>query len=123
VKNFVVVILVLFFVAAPVRCNESLLNSSFKTYSRAPDDVFMLSVAAINKNRFEILEMQSKSGYILFRAAMKDYLLSVSPVQNGSNVKIVPANSNFSGGLSVQNGIFAVLDTLNSSNRTLKRVP
>lgn len=116
------VILLLIFLSLPALGNDAPLNSCFKGYNKGQDDIYLLSIAAINKNRFEILEMQSKSGYILFRAYAKDYLLTVSPQGMGSNVKILPVNSNFSGGVNVQTTIFAALDTLNASGSYLKKV-
>lgn len=94
----------------PVFSESAPLEKCFKSYSKGADDIYMLSISAINLNKYDILEMQSKSGYILFRAFSKDYLLSVSNKTSGSSVKIVPANSNFSGGTGVQDSIFTTLD-------------
>ena len=55
--------------------------------------------------------MKSASGYILFRTGAKDYIMTItaaSPVT--SNIKILPANSIYSTGSTVQKTIFDALE-------------
>ena len=55
--------------------------------------MFYLTVAAINANRFQIDEIQSKSGYILFTAVNKQFLASISNVNtNQGMLRITPAD-------------------------------
>lgn len=58
------------------------------------EKLFYLSILAINANHFEIEELQSKMGYILFRAAGKTFLMSVVKVDaEHSMLKITPADN------------------------------
>ncbi len=68
-----------------------------KLFSKDADSVFLASLAAINAHpKFEISEIQSKNGYILFSLGSKYYLLTVTKrYQNQTEVKILPQNSEF----------------------------
>lgn len=56
--------------------------------------LFYLTLAAVNANRFRIDEIQSKSGYILFSAAQKQFLASVITIDSkNSMLKITPCNN------------------------------
>lgn len=58
------------------------------------EKLFYLTISAINANNFEIEEIQSKMGYILFRAVNKSFLASISNVDdNYSLLKITPADN------------------------------
>lgn len=60
------------------------------------DNLFYLTIAAINANRFEIRELQAKTGYILFAAVGKEFLASSVVIdKNRSMLKITPANNNY----------------------------
>lgn len=67
-----------------------------KTFNMNCERLFYLTLASINANRFEIKEIQSKTGYILFSAVGKDFLASVITVDKyRSMLKITPANNNY----------------------------
>ena len=67
-----------------------------KTYSMSQEKLFYMAIASANANRFVIEEIQSKTGYILFSAAGKQYLASVVKVGlNRSQLKITPTNNNY----------------------------
>jgi hypothetical protein len=67
-----------------------------KTFITPVDKLFFLSLASINANRFEINEIQSKSGYILFTAANRQFLAIISEISpKASSLKIVPADNNY----------------------------
>lgn len=58
--------------------------------------LFHLTISAINANRFTIDEIQSKSGYILFTAVNKQFLVTVLNVNtNQGMLKIIPADGNY----------------------------
>lgn len=60
------------------------------------NNLFYLTIAAINANRFEIKELQAKTGYILFAAVGKEFLASSIVIdKNRSMLKITPANNNY----------------------------
>ena len=55
-----------------------------------------LTIAAINANRFEIEEIQSRSGYVLFNAVNKRFLATVTNVNtNQGMLKITPIDNNY----------------------------
>ena len=67
-----------------------------KTYNIPAENLYYLTFDSISANRFEIKELQSKMGYILFKAANREFLATVayySPTR--SILKIAPVNSNY----------------------------
>ena len=58
--------------------------------------LYFLTIAAVNANHFEIEEIQSKAGNILFTAVNKQFLATVSNVNtNQSILRITPVDSNY----------------------------
>lgn len=58
------------------------------------ENLFYLTLAGINANRFRIDEIQSKTGYILFNAVNKEFLASVVKLDKQTSLlKITPANN------------------------------
>lgn len=56
--------------------------------------LFYLTLASVNANRFEIKEIQSKSGYILFTVGQRPFLASIIKVDaKNSMLKITPCNN------------------------------
>lgn len=111
-KKTLIAILLSFTLAA----NASYLDESIRNFGVSADNMYLTTLSILNSLNYEILEIQSKSGYILFRTGAKDYLVTVtalSPVT--SSVKILPANSIFSNGTVVQKTIFDELE-LNKLN-------
>ncbi len=87
------------------------LDDSSKNFGISADNMYLTSLSVLNSLDYEIIEMQSKSGYILFRTGAKDYIITVTaltPVT--SNIKILPANSVYSTGTTVQKTIFEKLE-------------
>ena len=93
-------------------CDESLLSSCYKTYPLAADKLYLLTFSALNSTgQYEVLEMQTKNGYILFKAANKSYIATISKeTTSTSGIKILPSNSDFSGGTYVQKTIFDTIE-------------
>ena len=59
-------------------------------------NLFYLTIASINANRFTIEEIQSHNGYILFTAVNKKFLATVTNVNtNQAMLKITPADNNY----------------------------
>ena len=56
--------------------------------------LFYLTLAGMNANRFKIDEIQSRSGYILFTIAQRQYLASIINIDSqNSMLKIIPCNN------------------------------
>ncbi len=67
-----------------------------KVFNTGNINLFYLTIAAINANRFTIDEIQSKSGYILFTAVNKQFLASISNVNtNQGLLRITPVDNNY----------------------------
>lgn len=65
-----------------------------KTFDFPVEKLFYMSILAINANNFQIEELQSKMGYILFKGAGKTFLMSVIKVDSEhSMLKITPADN------------------------------
>jgi len=68
----------------------------FKTYSMPAEKLFYMTLASINANRFRIDEIQSKTGYVLFTVANRQFLAGVVKVNSTKSLlRITPASNNY----------------------------
>lgn len=82
-----------------------------KKYSVSVDDLYFLTLASINANKFRIDEIQSRNGYILFTAAGRQYLASVNKVDTKAAIlKITPADNNYYFPLGILTNIYKYID-------------
>jgi len=82
-----------------------------KTYNMPVDKLYFLTIDSISANRFEIKELQSKMGYILFKAAGKEFLATSAYYgPNKSILKITPANNNYYFAPGIISNIFKYID-------------
>ena len=107
--KFFAIILGLFILGViPVRAEDDLLLSNLitpqnvnfnictRTYILPQDKLFYMAIASANANNFDVEEIQSKTGYILFTAVNKQYLASIVKVDDThSMLKITPTNNNY----------------------------
>ena len=71
-------------------------NICTRTYILPQDKLFYMAIASANANNFDVEEIQSKTGYILFTAVNKQYLASIVKVDDKhSMLKITPTNNNY----------------------------
>ena len=64
-----------------------------KIFNIECEELFNLTLAAIIANNFSIEELQTKGGYIEFKAASKEFLAIISEVDNKNSIlKITPTN-------------------------------
>ena len=78
-KKFYILLLILF-LGLPVLSK----TADSKNFSISADNLFMVTLSSIQKLNYKIVEMQSTSGYILFKTPIGDeYLIMVS--NNGNN--------------------------------------
>ena len=133
-KNFLILCLLMLFVpftVLSVQAEESVQVSELqlitphnidfskcvKTYDFPVEKLFYLAILAINANHFEIEELQSKMGYILFRAVNKNFLMSVVKIDSErSMLKITPADNVYFFPYGVVYNIFRYID-LNSNEQ------
>ncbi len=67
-----------------------------RTYVMPAEKLFYMAIASAKENKFTVDEIQSKTGYILFTAAGKQYLASVVKVDDTKTMlKITPTNNNY----------------------------
>lgn len=67
-----------------------------KIFNVSSHKLFFLSLASANANRFSVDEIQSKSGYILFTVAQRQFLASVVGIDGThSLLKITPCNNSY----------------------------
>ena len=93
-----------------------------KTFAMNSERLFYLTIASINANRFEIKEVQSKTGYILFSAVGKEFLASVITIDKyRSMLKITPANNNYFFAPGIVLNIYKYIDV--NTNEHLQNIP
>lgn len=67
-----------------------------KYFSVDKQTLFYLTMSGLNENKFKIDEIKSRSGYILFTAAHKQYLASVIKIDSkNSLLKITPCDNTY----------------------------
>ena len=76
----------------------SVQNVSFeqctKIFKVDSENLFYLTISAINANRFNITEIQSKTGYILFNAVGKEFLANIVKIDDKNSIlRITPVNN------------------------------
>lgn len=58
------------------------------------ESLFYLTLASVNANRFRVEEIQSKTGYVLFKAVGKSFLASVIKIDSNTSIlKITPTSN------------------------------
>lgn len=108
IKFFAIILGVFILGVIPVRAENDLLLSNLitpqnvnfnictRTYILPQDKLFYMAIASANANNFDVEEIQSKTGYILFTAVNKQYLASIVKVDDKhSMLKITPTNNNY----------------------------
>lgn len=88
------------------------INDFYKLYPYEADTVFIEAISTLNnKEGFEVYEIQSKNGYVLFSYSSKYYLLTVTKrYKNQTEIKILPQNSDFSQGNIVPITLFPLIE-------------
>ena len=78
---------------ATVSQNVSFENCT-KIFGVNQEKLFYLTLASISANRFNIDEIQSANGYIIFSANRNKYLASIAKIDKGNAIlKITPCNN------------------------------
>lgn len=84
----------------------------YKMFSQEPDILFMSAISAINSSsKFNLAEIQSKNGYILFAYDSRFYLLTLTKkYQNQTEIKILPQNSSYTSDNEAAKLLFSLID-------------
>jgi len=60
------------------------------------DKLYFLALSSVEANKYEIVEMQSRGGYIIFKAENKEFLITVLQKDKSySFMKISPCDNNY----------------------------
>lgn len=90
-----------------------------KVFNIDAENLFYLTIAGINANRFKIEEMQTRSGYVLFNAVNKKFLASVIKLDaKTSMLKVTPVNNVYYFQPGIVLNLFKYID-INSSARPI----
>ena len=95
-----------------------------KSYNIPVDQLYLLSIDSIAANRFEIKELQSKMGYVLFKAAGRDFLATTAFYgPNKSILRITPVNNNYYFAPGIVLNIFKFIDlNLNEEIKPIQKI-
>lgn len=67
-----------------------------KLYKLPFDKLYFIALSSVNANKYEIVEMQSRNGYIIFKAENKEFLLTVlQKDKDYSFIKLTPCDNNY----------------------------
>lgn len=105
--RIVKIFLIFLFMLIPIKCFAeqqplstlvTVQNVSFeqcvKMYKIDTESLFFLTLASVNANRFNVIEIQSKTGYVLFNAVGKEFLAKIIKLDDTrSLLKITPTNN------------------------------
>ena len=98
--------------------------SCTQQYAISQEKLYYLTVAAVNANRFTVVELQSKTGYVLFKAVNRDFLATVVKLGvNKSMLKITPTNNNYYFAPGIVSNMFKYIDlNLNEVVTSVKKI-
>lgn len=83
-----------------------------RTYNIPYDKLFYLTLTGVTENNFELKEMQTKSGYIIFETGYRKFLASIVYVSaSKSMLKITPYSGNYDFKPEVPKKMFAYIET------------
>ena len=87
------------------------LPQCIKTFNVGYEKLFLLTEAAISYNNFNVLEMQTKGGYIVFTVGSYKFLATVMTFgTNKAILKITPCNNNYTFPPGVIRNIFRYIE-------------
>ena len=94
--------------ADPQKIDFAACSKSFKTDGQK---LFYLTLSAVKANRYNIDEIQSESGYIVFSVAQKQFLASVISIDySHSMLKITPCNNIYYFPLGIVQNMFKYIE-------------
>ena len=92
-----------------------------KTYNIPAEKLYYLTLDSISANRFETKELQSKTGYVIFKAANREFLATVAYYgDNKSILRITPSNGNYYFAPGIISNIFKYIDI--NLNESIKQI-
>lgn len=72
------------------------INQCTETVSVNSEQLFYLTLTALNKMNYKIKEVQSKTGTVLFQVAQKEFMVTIADIdKNKTFIKILPTDSDY----------------------------
>lgn len=82
-----------------------------RLYKLPYDKLFYLALSSVNANKYEIAEMQSRNGYIIFEAEGREFLLNIMKKdKNFTFLKLAPCDNNYYFSPLIPQKIFKYID-------------
>ena len=93
-----------------------------RLYKLPFEKLFYLALSSVNENKYEITEMQSRNGYIMFKAEGREFLLTVMKKdKNFTFLRLTPADNNYYFSSFIPQKIFRQVDVnFNTEIKELK---
>lgn len=83
-----------------------------RLYKIPAEKLFVLALSSVNANKFDLLEIQSRNGYIIFETQGREFLLSIMKKdKNLAFLKLTPADNNYYFPPAIPQKIFNYIDT------------
>jgi hypothetical protein len=90
-----------------VEKQRTTLKQCSETVNINSEQLFYITLTALNKLNYQISEVQSKTGTVIFRAADKEFVVTIANM-GGDNtfIKILPTDSNYNFSPSIIQNVF-----------------
>lgn len=86
-------------------------NECIKLYEMPFEQLYYFALSSVNANKFKPIEMQSRSGYILFETANQEFLISVMKKDaKHSFIKLTPSNNIYRFSPNIPTKLFGFID-------------
>lgn len=92
------------------QATRTMVSQCSDTIGMNSEQLFYLTLAALNKMNYKITEVQSKTGTVLFQAYSREFLITIADKgANSTFIKILPADSNYAFSPALVQNIFGFL--------------
>lgn len=89
-----------------------------KMFDIKKEELFFLTLGAVNANRFKTEEIQTQNGYIIFSTGKNKYLATIAGIDNNNSVlKITPCNNVYYFQPGVINNMYKYIDLNKDINK------
>lgn len=86
------------------------INQCSETVSVSSEQLFYLTLTALNKMNYKIKEVQSKTGTVLFQVAQREFMVTIADIgANKTFIKILPTDSDYGFSPSLIQNVFYFL--------------
>jgi len=90
--------------------NRTDISQCADSFSLNAEQLFYLTLGVLNKMNFQVKEVQSKTGTVLFQANSKEFLITISNKDlKSAFIKILPTDSNYSFSPMIVQNILALI--------------